>query len=406
MKKKLSLQNSFIFLLMLSAYLGVTLFLFHRQTVNYGGRYPSDIQSYLQEMQGLYSGFDFPYPILFLTGKLFLPFTSPQHAMAIAVTLLNGLTPFALKYCFDHLLQVRETGSLKKGIYSSLLVFSLLFVSMLFPLTYLGRYHDLGEGFLYRYLGTFTPNPYHNATYLAARPFSVPAFFLFVDILTFYEKENRWFHLKYLCFSISLLLTTLAKPSFTLVLVSTAGIIMLWRLFSGRFQGIKAFFQMGIWFIPTFLVLLYQFGDVFRPDSSSGSGIGFGFLTAWSQVTDNVPWSILLGTAFPLTVLLFSLLQKQFPDLLKFAWQFFLAALLMLIFLYEKGTRLAHVNFSWGYMYGLFFLYLSGLIVLSKNTLQRRQPIWQLGIQWAVYALHLICGFDYFRVLLQGGVFH
>lgn len=406
MKKKLSLQNSIIFLLMLFAYLGVTLFLFHRQTVNYGGKYPSDIQSYLLEMQRIDSGYDFPYPILFLTGRLFMLFTTPQHAMAIAITLLNGLTPLVLKYCFDRLLQVRDTDSLKRGIFSSLLVFSLLFASMLFPLTYLGRYHGPGEGFLYRYLGTFTPNPYHNATYLAARAFSVLAFLLFVNILGFYEKDEHWFHPKYLAFSVSLLLTTLAKPSFTLVLVSTAGVIMLWRLCRSRFQGIKAFFCMGIWFIPTFLVLLYQFGNVFRPDSSSGSGIGFGFLKAWSQVSDNIPWSVFLGTAFPLAVLLFSLLQKQFPDLLKFAWQFFLAALLMLLFLYEKGTRLAHVNFAWGYMYGLFFTYLSSLVILAKNTLQRRQPIWQLGVQWAVYALHLICGLDYFRVLLQGGLAH
>ena len=326
--------------------------------------------------------------------------------MALAVTLWNGLTPVVLKYYFDRFLQVRDAGTAKRGIISTLLAFSLLFVSMLYPLTYLGRYYGLGEGFLYRYLGTFTPNPYHNATYLAARPFSILAFLLFADILTFYEKEDKWFHSKYLSFSLFLFLATLAKPSFTLVLVSTAGVIMLWRLLHCRFQKIKAFFQIGIWFIPTFLVLLYQFGSVFRPGSDTGKGIGFGFLTAWSTLTDNVPRCILLGMAFPLTVLLFGLLQRQLPGLLKFSWQFFLAALLMLAFLYEKGYRLFHVNFAWGYMYGLFFSYTVSLIVLVKNTLQRGQPRWQLTGQWLIYGLHLICGIDYFRILLQGGLFH
>jgi len=405
-RKKITYQNLFFFALLLFAYLVTTLFLFHRQTVSYGGLYPSDVHNYIAEMLGEDTGYDFPYPILFLTGRLFLPFTSPEHAMALAITLWNGLTPLALKYYFDRFMLVRDADTARRGIFSTLLVFSLLFVSMLYPLTYLGRYHTLDEGFLYRYLGTFTPNPYHNATYLTARPFSVVTFFLFADILDFYEKEDGWYHPKYLCFSLSLLLTTLAKPSFTLALVSAAGIIMLWRLLSCRFQKFKAFFQMGIWFIPTFLVLLYQFRSVFRPDSDTSNGVGFGFLTAWSTLTDNVPLSILLGTAFPLTVLLFSLLQRHIPGLLKFSWQFFLTALLMLIFLYEKGYRLPHVNFSWGYMYGLFFACTVSLLVLAKNTLQHRHPAWQLGIQWIVYGLHLICGIDYFRILLQGGLFH
>lgn len=409
-RKKLFFQNLMFFLLLLFAYLVMTLFLFHRQTVNYGGLYLSDIQPCIAEMEAeiekVDSGYDYPYPLLFLTGRAFRHFTTSEHAMALAVTLWNGLTPFALKYYFDRFLQVGEVDNVKRGILSTLLVFSLLFVSMLYPLTYLGQYHTHDEGFLYRYLGTFTPNPYHSATYLTARSLSVPAFFLFVDILGFYEREDKWFHPRYLCFSLFLLLTTLAKPSFTLVLVSAAGVIMLWRLLAGRFQKVKAFFQMGIWFIPTFLVLLYQFDSVFRPDSNTDSGVGFGFLTAWSTVTDNVPRAILLGIAFPLTVFLFGLFQKQVPDMLKFSGQFFLAALLELAFLYQKGYQLSHVNFSWGYMYGLFFACTVSLIVLTGNTLRRRQPVWQLGIQWAVYGLHLICGIDYFRILLQGGLFH
>lgn len=304
----------------------MTLLLFHWQTVGYGGGYVSDIPPYIDEMQGLDTGYDFPYPILFLTGRFFLLFTSPAHAMALAVTLWNGLTPVALKYYFDQFLRVRDADSAKRGIFSTLLVFSLLFASMLYPLTYLGHYRELEEGFLYRYLGTFTPNPYHNATYLTARPLSVPAFFLFADILTFYEKEDSWIHPKYLCFSFFLLLTTLAKPSFTLVLASAAGIIMLWRLVIGRFRRFKAFFQLGIWFVPTFLVLIYQFGSVFRPGSDTdGRGVGFGFLTAWSMLTDHIPLSILLALAFPLTVLLFGLMHKEISNLQKFSWQFFLA---------------------------------------------------------------------------------
>lgn len=405
-KKKATLQNYIFFLILLLIYLTVTLFLFHRQSVSYSGTYVSDIQPYIAEMQGISTGYDFPYPILFLTGRLFLFFTTPQHAMAFAVTLLNGLTAPALKYYFDKFLKVSDSNSCMRGLFSSLLTFSLLFASMLYPLTYLGRYNPLGENYLYRYLGVFTPNPYHNATYLAARPFTIPAFFLFADILGFYEKEDKWFHPKYLLMGLFLFLATMTKPSFTLVFVAAAGLIMLFRLIRSRFHGLKAFFQCGIWFIPTFGALLYQFGNVFQPQGNAEKGIGFGFLKAWSAVCDNIPGAILLATAFPLTVLLFCALQKEVPAVLKFAWQFFLMALATLIFLYEKGYRLSHVNFSWGYMHGLFFLYTVSLLVLAKKSLRHSRPLWQLFVQWFAFSLHLICGLDYFRILLQGGLFH
>lgn len=405
-KKKILFQNYAFFSALLFLYLIVTLFLFHRQSVYYGGNYVSDILPYIAEAQGLDSGYDFPYPILFLMGRLFLPFTSPQHAMAFAVTLLNGLTAPALKYYFDKLLKISAGNSCRKGILSSLLVFSLLFASMLYPLTYLGRYNPLSENYLYRYLGVFTPNPYHNATYLAARPFSIFAFFSFLDILEFYEKEDKWFHSKYLMLGTFLFLSTMAKPSFTLVFVATAGLIMLFRLIRSRFRGIKAFLQCGIWFLPTFCALLYQFKNVFQPQGNEEKGIGFGFLTAWSTACDNIPRAILLATAFPLTVLLFGMLGKKIPTMLRFAWQFFLMSLITLMFLYEKGYRLNHINFSWGYMCSLFFLYAVSLLVVARNSLQNKQPFWQLFIQWTVYGLHLICGLDYFRVLLEGGLFY
>lgn len=406
-QKKNFVREGLIYLFLLSAYLVVTLLLFHWQTIGYNGKYWSDDGAYLMEIQGLDSGYDFPYPILFWMGKFFLLFTSPQHALALAITLLNGLTPIALLFFFRKAVLKGRSAKAGEAALIGVLVFSLLFVSMLYPLTYLGRYNEVGEGFLYRYLGAFSPNPYHNATYLAARAFSVPTFFLFAEILDIYEKENKWYHPKYMLFSMSLLLATLSKPSFSLVMACAAGCIMLWRLFFHGFrQGVKAFFQLGIWFIPAFLVLLYQFGDVFRPGKLSGEGIGFGFLTAWSTAAEHVFLSVLRGMAFPMTVLFFCLLQRKVSGLLRFAWQFYLAAFCTLVFLYEKGYRMSHVNFAWGYMYALFFSFVVSLMVLVRHTRERSQPLWQLGIQWGMYGLHLICGVDYFRVLFQGGMFH
>lgn len=399
--------NAIVFLLVWAAYLAVTLFLFHRQSVNYDDKYISDMIPYINHMAGRETGYDFPYPILFWTGRFFLLLTSQFHAMAFALTLLNGLTVPVLKYFMDRILQVKQTGSLIRGLAGTFLTIAMMFVSMLYPLSYLGK---TGEPLEYlRYKGVFTPNPYHNATYLAARPFLVLSFFLLADLLSKYEKENIWKrdHLwEGIAFSVTLLLSTMTKPSYTLVAVSMAGVIMLFRLLRSKMRGWKAFWQLGVFFLPTFADLLYQFQGVFMGGSEEvEKGIGFGFLKAWSTATEQVPLALILGLAFPLVVLLFhgkALIRNGWYRL---SWQILLMSVVQMLFLYEKGYRLSHLNFAWGYMCGMFLLYFTSLLVLVQDTADGQHKRWLLWCQWGIFLLHLICGVDYFRVLLTGGLF-
>ena len=87
----------------------VTLWLFYRQCVENmlgTGLYHSDMKAYILEMQGLDSGYSFPYPILFklaavihlVTGSL--P-TGAELAMALATMLLNSAAMIALKIMLD-----------------------------------------------------------------------------------------------------------------------------------------------------------------------------------------------------------------------------------------------------------------------------------------------------------------
>lgn len=396
--------NIVFFLCIFAAYLLVTVFLFHRQSVNYAKEYVSDMLPYIAAMQGLDTGYDFPYPIMFAVGSFFMLFTTPEHSMALAVTGLNGLSACVLKFYFDRYLAVIDQDNWKRGVLSTCLTFSMLFISMLYPLTYLGK---TGEPLEYlRYKGVFSPNPYHNATYLATRPFAIVAFFLLADLFTVYEKEEKQNLGKYIAFSVFLLLTTMTKPSFTLVAVSTAGLIMLWRWIRSGWKGWKPFFKLGIWFIPTFIALLYQFSGVFMGggDDILEKGIGIGFLKAWSTATDNVGRAILLGLAFPLTVLIFQYRKLRTDHAFRLSWQIMIMSIVQLLFLYEKGFRMQHLNFAWGYMHGLFFVFLTGLILLTEDTIHKREKKWKLLLQWGVFALHLICGLDYFRVLLVGGL--
>lgn len=401
-KKRDRLINISVFVLGLLVYGGAMLLNFRQQAL---GLVESDMEAYIQEMLGTNTKYEFPYPVYFKLGALIhLAVASPQISMAIAAALLCMGSAVALKYFMDRevMRYTSETGRSAGwlwGVAGTAAAFSLLLVSMLYVPT---GYRFPGVPFAY--VGVFSPNPFHNATYNAARPFAVLSFFLFAAILPEYEKRADI--KKYIGFSISLLLATLTKPSFTFVLVPAAGLIMLFRLIRSRFQGFAAALKLGLTFLPTFAVLLYQFFGVFGPVEEADRGIGFGFLTVWMHYCENIPMALLLAAAFPLAVALCHMKELKSQGVLCFAWQLYLVSLAEFVFLYEKGFRLVDANFSWGYMYGLFFLFAASLLLLIRDSVQRRGRLWVRLLQWGMYGLHLLLGCYYLYGILAGGSYY
>lgn len=424
----------------------VTFRLFYRQCVESllgTGLYHSDMKAYILEMQGLDSGYSFPYPILFkLAAAIHLVTSSldtgEELAMALATMLLNSAAMIALKVMLDKhvgpdLRRAMAAGSAKlsggrngkewiPGVITGIVAVSLFFVSMVYPPT--GIYLP---GIKYKYLGVFTPNPFHNATYMAARPFAILAFFKYGELLPLYEQENAWKEhgRDYLLFSVYLLLATMAKASFTIVLVGAAGILMLWRMFRSKFRNFLPTIRLGICFIPTFVDLLYQFCGVFVPQEGQEGGIGFTFGHVWMQYCSNIPLAIGLAAGFPILVLLLNYKELRRDSIYRFSWQVYVMSFLMAFCLYEKGFREMDFNFSWGYMYGIFFAFVGALLVLLRATARACEKAAELqagsnpetrskccrirvviGIQWLAYLWHLICGLYYFYGFLKGAMYY
>ena len=412
-EKKKFLDLLFFFFLWL-LYTAVTGWLFYHQANGNENYFHSDIKAYMLEMQGLDSGYSFPYPILFRLGAVFLRFLSPQAAITVALTLLNSLSLLVTKYWLNRKLTTKEDGFGKRA-FVSILTVSLFLISMLFPVTGIKL-----PGIYGRYRGVFTPNPYHNATYLAARPFSVLCFFEFAGLLEVYEEKSSFKEFpwkKGLCFGLFLLLATMTKPSFTLVLVATAGILMVYRLIKSRFRNWQAFLCLGICFIPTFCDLLYQFFGVFVSSSpeenlagqaladTAESGIGIGFLTAWEKHCGNVPLAILLALAFPIVVLVFHAKDLKKDGTYRLSLQLLLVSLFTALFCYEKGFRLGDMNFSWGYMYGIFFAFVGAVTVLYRDTVRNPKKV-LTWVQWLFYLWHLGCGLLYMKNFLAGYLYY
>lgn len=425
------------FLGLLFAASAVTLYLFYHQTLGNEQHFHSDMKAYILEMQGLNTKYSFPYPVLFKLGALFHLFAPAELAMALATMTLNSLGMVMLKWMLDRralpglrraFAENRFLGKIPfgAGMLISVLAVSMFFVSML----YLPNNLYL-PGIRFKYAGVFTANPFHNATYMAARPFAILAFFSYTDLLDRYEKgyskdgKDGVSTAEYLFFSVSLLLATMAKPSFTLVLVATAGLLMLYRLFRAKLRNFLPTVLLGLCFLPTFADLLYQYKGVFVPgEETREGGIGFCVGEVWHQYCGFIPFAVLLGVGFPLVVLALNWKKLKTDSKYRFSWQLYLMSFLMAYFLYEKGFRKFDFNFSWGYLYGIFFAFVGAILVLVENTGRllgnsgpsekkstsvlggRRMEWFFLIFQWLAFLAHLVCGLNYFRGLLTGQMYY
>lgn len=403
--KKTKLVDACIFSFLFIMASVITFILFYHQTTGSEALYHSDMKAYILEMQGLDSGYSFPYPIFFKLSAFFDIFVKPELAVAIAALVLNSSAMVIMKLALNYyaLNQLENAFAKKKwmaGVFISLVSISLFFISMLFPPQ--GIYLP---GIKYNYLGVFSANPFHNATYMAARPFAILAFLWFVKLLDSYEAgcNGRW--KDYVLFSLFLLLATMTKPSFTIVLVGAAGLIMLWRMFRSKFSNFLPTIQLGLTFIPTFIDLLYQYSGVFVPDEGEVGGIGFTLGEIWGLYCENIPLAICLAVGFPLAVLVLNFKELKSNTLFRFSWQVYLMSFVMAFFIYEKGFRWADFNFSWGYMYGIFFAFVGAIIVLLRRTGEKRKW-WWLALQWLPFLWHVVCGLYYFSGIFQGRMYY
>ena len=354
--------------------------------------YHSDILAYMKEAQGIESGYSFPYPIMFWLIRLLHLIMPIEWAAGIVIASLQCLSFVLLRYYFRRYLG----GKGWQQVFATLAAFGLLFCSMIFV------YNHPFPGTRFYYMGVFSPNPFHNATYIAARPFAIIAVFMFVDLLEEYEK-----HLnvkKAVAFSSILLVATMTKPSFTIVFCGAAGLIMLYRLFKSKFGNFKNTILLGCMFIPTFIDLLYQFGGVFMGTDSKGqeAGIGFELFRVWREYCTNYPVAIILLIFFPLIGLVFQYRKLRTHTLYRFGWQIYGMSLAMFILLYEKGFRALDANFSWGYMIGAFFLTMVSLLVLLEDTFKAKAHSLKLLVQWGAFGLQVACGIFYFGMILLG----
>ena len=410
-KKNFIIDYAF-FIVMTAAAAVITFILFKNQAIhgviyhesNFAiDRFHSDMYAYMQEMQGLFSGYNFPYPIYFKLSAFFNIFFSPENSVAIAACLLNTLAIIITKISFDKLLNNGKiiNKNLWIGILTSEFTLALFFVSMVIPP--FGIY----MGTKFRYVGVFTPNPYQNATFLAARPFAIASFVLFLNLLKVYENNYKGKLWDYIIFSLMFLLSTMTKPSFTLVLGAAAVVVILVRFAKAKCKTVKQSIFLGLLFVPTIIDLLYQFKGVFQATGGGEGGVGFTLGGIWLQYTDNIITSIVFAIAFPLFVLLLNIKRIKTDYRFRFAWLFYVISFIMAFFCYEKGRRAVDFNFSWSYMYGIFFVFFESIVVTIEDLKDKKRNRKIFGLlETMAFLVHLVSGIGYFANVFAGNSYY
>lgn len=398
--------NYAFFTVLLVLYSALMMSFFYRQVMPQDGIFYSDMEAYILETQGLESGYEFPYRLFFWVSRVWTIFLSPAVAVAFTTMLCNSAAVILTKYYFDKNLQkyARQEGIVWNTAWelvSTLAVFSLFFVSMVYSPRGTAFF---GFDYIYRCMGILTPNPYWNATYLAVRPLTIATFFLGIDLLAEYETVLSW--KKVTAFGVLVFLCTFTKPSFTFILVPTGAIILLYRLLKNKGKTWKNTLLFCLSLLPTGVLLLYQFSNVFTGTNSHAeeTGIGFELFKAWHVYSNNIPLSLVMALAFPIAVLVLNMRQMKNDGGVRLAWQLWLTGFLTFLICYEKGFRFSHMNFSWGYMHGLFFVFMVSILQMIRNLMRKGTLSKRLMSvpEIVLFAYHLICGIVFFVYMYQG----
>lgn len=386
MKKKIK-EFDWLFWIVTIIYSTCLFYLFYNQCLLHDDfSYYSDVRAYILEIQGLESGYSFPYPIFFETSRLLSLIMPVYLAIPIVLTVLNTLGVVATYFY------------LKKQNCSKVVAVIGCFAIFLVSMIYWSNpgFSEMGYG--QRYLGVFSPNPYQNATYFATRPFAILLFLQFIQIMENYPKCELK---QCILFGIYMVLSVLAKPSFIFVIAPIFAVVFLIKWFRIKFKFTKCDYAILIGAIVTIAILLWQYIMVFDVE---GGGIKIGPGQAWHVWTPYIKQAVIKANLFPFFYLLFHLKKLKTDLMYRYSWIVYVVGLMTFYLVYESGFRFYDANFAWGYMHGLFFVFFSSIAMLLKEWEERGiKNKWYNWIGSILLGWHLVCGVIFFIHMLTGG---
>ena len=358
-------------------------FLFYKQSL--GIDYPSDLREHITfAMDAVHQpskAYSLLHKLLVCLAWLFsftpVDATFLFSMLMVSMLVLSVIAAILVVYFF-----LKEKYPHANILHIQCISISLLTLSMMIPTSLAGNV----------YLGIGTPNPWHNATYLFCKPFSLLTFIYFTKLLTNPQKNNAISD--YLFLSVFGILSMWAKPSFMLIFLPAVAIVSSIAL-ARRQMHWKRFIGIGLVLLPSFIPLYFIHSNVYL--QADDAKIIFTNGEVWRHFYKNIPIALLLAAAFPMYVILLRLRHLSYPLLLAFlVW---ITGCCVFYFIAEDGYRFYHGNFSWSYLFGLMILFFvtSDEFFFQKNI---RGNYFNIGL--LLFAAHVLSGLVYFTRLLLG----
>ena len=258
-------------------------------------------------------------------------------------------------------------------------------------------------------LGYVNPIVYHNPTILALRLFAIPMSVLLLRVFNrekFRGNSRLRIYTVLLCASV-LLLTTLAKPSYTIALIPGCCLFAAWQTLR-RKEVDWLVLVLGIC-VPGTLMLGLQYLLTYV-GYTSDSSVSIGFLTVMSHWIPKwrVPIQLLLSLVFPISVYILYFREARKNLYLNLSWTIFGVSTIMTYFLYETGSRIDHGNFIWNSYITVFVLMFASMLVLIERPMSEtipsrsaapRKPLIlsrKRKVAFVFFAMHVLSGLAYY----------
>lgn len=260
------------------------------------------------------------------------------------------------------------------------------------------------------FLGQGTPNIWHNPTTIAVRPIALLVFVLVSSIVIQSRKvefENNIPAGKAVAAGILLILSCLAKPSFVQVFYPAIFTLMVIWLIMFKGKNLKTAIQLMLMCIPSLVVMILQFVIAFYSGNGNSGGITIAPFAVAGARTPSIAISMLLLLAFPVLMAILTAIRKSLTWGDALAWLMLLWGTVWRLFLAEKGERMYHGNFTWGYMLAVYLVWYAAVRSYLKLYFSEQMTGNKRGFGFVlatlVLVLHLGSGIYYLIYLVALG---
>lgn len=265
-----------------------------------------------------------------------------------------------------------------------------------------------------QYLGQFSINPVFNPTHMASKPFGLLAFMFALDIIYRFKGQECVFGTSkiykkflYVWFSIALLFSTFAKPTFMYMLLPAGGIYILTGLIKGLIKKesnwknyLNLIWKLLLASLPSLLYLALEYAAFYFWGGTNADAkiVLSPFLYVWENFTNSVPKSILMSMTFPIWMVItnpkyfFKSVEGQI-GMLAYA-----VGTLEFAFFMETGEKALHANFAWPMMAGMLLLWVIASVRLVELTGREESGKLRsaaIYIGWILLLLQLFSGTYY-----------